>query len=344
MAGRRCAASVARRASTCVRCMNGLAGTRTAPSIRGRSARSCPRYSPARTRPPTVRSRSRRRCAARVTTCAPCGSTSPRYWSTCDSPLWTPGAGARPPNDPRCGHSPGSCETGGGTRQRCVPPAVAARRCAFTFGLGPGEVLSGACPGRCPRGRLAVTRPCRRGRRFGNGGRVNVADPASTARAANATRAASTARAAVLARVRDALRDRPVVTPVPRHYRTAGTAGADVLVDRLEDYRATVRRCAGTQLSTVVATEVAEARRVVVPAGLPEAWLTGYTGEVLRDGEPEPIAVADLDAAGVSVLTGCAVAIAETGTIVLDAGPDQGRRVLTLVPDHHVCVVHIGQI
>jgi L-lactate dehydrogenase complex protein LldG len=64
---------------------------------------------------------------------------------------------------------------------------------------------------------------------------------------------------------------------------------------------------------------------------------------VLVDGDPAPLTAGQLDEVG-AVVTGCRVAIAETGTIVLDAGPDQGRRILTLVPDHHVVIVLAEQI
>ncbi|GFJ91827.1 LutC/YkgG family protein [Phytohabitans rumicis] len=133
---------------------------------------------------------------------------------------------------------------------------------------------------------------------------------------------------------------------MPRGYRTGGGDGdlVEVLVDRLVDYKANVRRCAADELGATVAELLSGDSAVVVPAGAPQAWLSAYQGKILRDGEPRPLAVAELDAPGVAVLTGCAVAIAQTGTLILDAGPDQGRRALTLVPDHHVCVVHSGQI
>jgi L-lactate dehydrogenase complex protein LldG len=152
------------------------------------------------------------------------------------------------------------------------------------------------------------------------------------------------ARDEVLRRVR-AARPTAAVT-VPREYRSVdgGEDLVELLVDRLVDYKATVRRCATDGLASAVGELLSEASAVVTPAGVPAAWLAGYQGRVVRDGEPRPLAVADLDAPGMAVLTGCAVAIARTGTLVLDAGPDQGRRALTLVPDHHICVVHSGQI
>jgi L-lactate dehydrogenase complex protein LldG len=63
----------------------------------------------------------------------------------------------------------------------------------------------------------------------------------------------------------------------------------------------------------------------------------------LLDRTDQPLAVSELDRVG-GVLTACALVIAETGTIVLDTGPDQGRRMLTLVPDYHLCVVLADQI
>jgi L-lactate dehydrogenase complex protein LldG len=156
----------------------------------------------------------------------------------------------------------------------------------------------------------------------------------------------------VLARVRDALGPAPAVPPVRRDYRRSGEhapgspALLDLLEDRLLDYRAGVVRCAEHELADVlrrVLTELAPKGRLAVPAGLPEAWTAGR--DVLRDavaGGPGASA-AELDET-VAAVTACAVAVAETGTIVLDAGPDQGRRALTLVPDLHVCVVRTGQV
>jgi L-lactate dehydrogenase complex protein LldG len=130
---------------------------------------------------------------------------------------------------------------------------------------------------------------------------------------------------------------------VAREYRQTGETDPDHLValltDRLVDYKAGVHLSPADRLADTLGTVLAGVDRLVVPAGVPEGWFVAFRGAVLR----EPLTIADLDGAG-AVLTGCAVAIAETGTLVLDAGPAQGRRALTLVPDHHVCVVHVGQV
>ena len=142
---------------------------------------------------------------------------------------------------------------------------------------------------------------------------------------------------------------------IPRDYHQVGSETPstaellDQLVDRLEDYRATVHRCGPGQIAATVATALAArgARRVVVPPGLEPAWTAawqaGSGGELTRDAVDSPLAVAALDRMD-GVLTGCTVAIAQTGTLVLDAAPDQGRRVITLVPDYHLVVVFAHQV
>ena len=156
------------------------------------------------------------------------------------------------------------------------------------------------------------------------------------------------ARTEVLARIRSALGADPVVEPVARGYRTAGEhePGAEPLLalleDRLVDYKAGVHRCTASDLAATVAgvlDRLVPQGRLVVPPDLPAAWTEGR--EVLRDAAT--VTTDDLDAVA-GVVTACAVAVAETGTIVLDAGEGQGRRALTLVPDLHVCVVRADQV
>ena len=158
----------------------------------------------------------------------------------------------------------------------------------------------------------------------------------------------TTAREEVLARIRSALGPAPVVPAVSRGYRTSGEHGPgaaellDQLTDRLVDYKAGVTRCTADELPGAIAevlSRTAPGGRVVVPPGLPEAWTAG--ADVLRD--DGQVTTAELDTVA-GVVTACAVAVAETGTIVLDAGADQGRRALSLVPDLHVCVVRADQV
>jgi L-lactate dehydrogenase complex protein LldG len=147
------------------------------------------------------------------------------------------------------------------------------------------------------------------------------------------------AREEVLQRVRAAMGPGLPLGQVARDYRVADATppSVDVFVTRVEDYRASVHRCAEVDVADLV-RRLAPGR-IVVPVGFPEQWLAAV--DVVRD---EPLlSAAELDALD-GVLTTCALAIAETGTIVLDAGPGQGRRALSLVPDHHVVVVREDQL
>ncbi|MEU6082426.1 LUD domain-containing protein [Streptomyces sp. NPDC047108] len=161
-------------------------------------------------------------------------------------------------------------------------------------------------------------------------------------------------RERVLGRVRRALADvpreeRPEDVPVARDYlrvhgeRTPAQT-ADLLAGNLTDYRAVVHRATAGELPLLIARLLAErgAGSVLVPPGLPPEW-TDAAGPA-RIPDRQASTPHQLDAVD-SVVTGCAVAVAETGTIVLDGGPGQGRRRITLVPDHHICVVRVpGQV
>ncbi len=118
----------------------------------------------------------------------------------------------------------------------------------------------------------------------------------------------------------------------------------DLFARRVLDYRANVTHC------TVDAESVRDAvtdvcgrhgvTSLVVPGGFERSWLTSGVRAIFDD---PPLSSARLDAAD-GVITGCAIAVAQTGTLALDSGPDQGRRALTLIPDLHICVVRAPQI
>lgn len=153
----------------------------------------------------------------------------------------------------------------------------------------------------------------------------------------------SDARTEVLARI--AAIERAPVHSSPRLYRLRGTRSPDAVVelfcDRVADYRADVRRVPGDSAAAAITAVAAlhGARRLGVPSGLRDEW---------RPEGCELVAECSLDTLGFNSLdgaiTGCTAAIAETGTIVLASGPEEGRRALTLVPDLHICLVERAQI
>jgi len=157
----------------------------------------------------------------------------------------------------------------------------------------------------------------------------------------------------ILSRIRAALgSDETTAAPtvVPREYRSAGehAPGFDVvlelLVDRLVDYKAEVHRTTAADLPGVLARVLGKRSSVVVPSGLDGTWLSALdSAEVRRDSREAPLSATELDGVD-AVITAARVAVAETGTIVLDGEPDQGRRAISLVPDVHVCVVRTDQV
>jgi L-lactate dehydrogenase complex protein LldG len=158
------------------------------------------------------------------------------------------------------------------------------------------------------------------------------------------------ARGAILGRIRGALRDvpageRPEDVVVPRAYRRVedepGQDRMELFAARVEEYRATVHQSARSTVGEVASSVLRDrdVRRVGVPDDLPVPWRPEGV-ELVRE---EDLATHDLDALD-GALIGCALAIADTGTIVLDAGRRQGRRALSLVPDYLLCVVFGDQI
>ena len=163
------------------------------------------------------------------------------------------------------------------------------------------------------------------------------------------------ARQEVLARITAAHRAAPPPNlryeDISREYRTTSDSSTEalteLLIDRLVDYRALVRQCSVDDLDAAIAAALAErgAERVVAPPGLDPSWMATPPVTVLTDGlsPNDQLSVAQLDGAD-GVITSCAVAIAETGTLILDDSLGQGRRILTLIPDYHLCVVFTDQI
>jgi L-lactate dehydrogenase complex protein LldG len=165
------------------------------------------------------------------------------------------------------------------------------------------------------------------------------------------------AREEILGRIRSALAGAPPreAPTVPRNYARSRPHEniLEHFVERVADYRAEVERVTQASLADAVAAACARyhVRSLLVPHDAPAEWTTALPDvEVIRDDAPSsssdgggPLTVAELDRAD-AVLTGAALGVAETGTIVLDGGPGQGRRALSLVPDVHICLVWADQV
>ncbi|MGW9552571.1 LutC/YkgG family protein [Citricoccus zhacaiensis] len=156
------------------------------------------------------------------------------------------------------------------------------------------------------------------------------------------------AKSEVLARIRGALQDSPEAPQVRRAYRrTSGRPAAEIremFEDRLVDYKATVHHENAATLPERIAELLGPSARYVVPEGLDRSWLPGDTTgrRVLVESRTERagtvLSVRDLNEVD-AVVTSSTVSCAETGTIFLSGRPEEGRRAISLVPDHHICIV-----
>jgi L-lactate dehydrogenase complex protein LldG len=132
------------------------------------------------------------------------------------------------------------------------------------------------------------------------------------------------------------------------HHDAAAHDIAELFAERAADYRAVVERVPEPGLAQAVARALGDRAAawpgpIVVPEGLPAGWLAELPAAITLARDDPPLPAAELDRMA-GVVTGCAVAIAETGTIILDHGPGQGRRALTLVPDFHLVIVRASQV
>lgn len=160
----------------------------------------------------------------------------------------------------------------------------------------------------------------------------------------------------ILNRIRNALGKDPdedtavLDQKIPRNFNQTASldkkAKIQLFSERVSEYKATVERAdndtIGMRLKVICEKENVE--RLVIPPGLDEKWLSGInSSSVSLLSDSPPLSKDELNNSD-AVLTGCFLGVSQTGTIVLDAGPGQGRRALTLLPDFHICVIKESQI
>lgn len=158
----------------------------------------------------------------------------------------------------------------------------------------------------------------------------------------------------IISRVRNALVDVPpgeLDSEIPRDYRTKASQSPrsswrELFTARVREYRAKVTVTDEESLPSVIDSLCRRegVKRIVIAPGFPESWHPPARPEMTVVPELEqPLSHHDLDQCD-AVLTSSALAVASTGTIILDGGAGQGRRALSLIPDFHICIVREDQI
>lgn len=163
----------------------------------------------------------------------------------------------------------------------------------------------------------------------------------------------SDAKAEILGRIRSSLSDHPQPAEPIRNYRKVSDKSQaevlEMLIDRLVDYKANVFEETEETIAQRIAEQLGKSSRYVVPTGLKNEWLPEDTAARTRmvdsgnDQKSGVLSLRELDAVD-AVVTSSTVSCAETGTIFLTSQEDEGRRAITLVPDHHICVVPLDTV
>ncbi len=136
---------------------------------------------------------------------------------------------------------------------------------------------------------------------------------------------------------------------LPREYNQKSTLDkkdrTQLFIDRVNEYKADVEEVSESSIGMKISELCHKSyiKTLVVPSGLDEDWLAGIPPEIKLHSDDPQLTKEELNNSD-AVLTSCFLGVAQTGTIILDAGPGQGRRALTLLPDFHICVISESQI
>ncbi|RNE48167.1 LutC/YkgG family protein [Corynebacterium alimapuense] len=157
------------------------------------------------------------------------------------------------------------------------------------------------------------------------------------------------AKTEILRRIKNSLDDAPLAPEIPRDYRRVSdqdpAAILTMLEERLLDYKAAVFHETAQSLPLLLAKLCIDATKVIVPEGIDHSWLPSNSEEqFLFEAPGHPLPVHELNDTIDAVVTSSTVSCAETGTIFLTGRPDEGRRAISLVPDHHICIVSASSV
>ncbi len=136
-----------------------------------------------------------------------------------------------------------------------------------------------------------------------------------------------------------------VYAAIPRDYVREGRLSAEervaLMIERLREYDAEVVECTPEEVPSAITAQLASSGKhtFVAPAGLPAEWLaSGFEWKIDRG-----LTSAEIEQAE-GVVTAAFCGVADSGTIVLHHSEMEGRRVLTLLPDWHLCILRASQV